>query len=163
MIRTIAKPSLAAFALLAILAIPESAYAVELVKLQGKVSVNRGDGFEPAKQGMRLKTGDQVLVGKDGVASLIYEKPGCIFEVPAASVITVKKAAPCTPGQTTSLGKSVFARPAAVTGNEPDLTPFYVMGGGALLGTIAFYLSERNEGDGGGSGDDGDGGSVSED
>lgn len=161
MIKSIAKSSLAAIALLGILAFPESASAVELVKLKGKVSVNRGDGFEPAKQGMKLKTGDQILVGKDGVASLIYEKPGCIFEVPAASVVTVKKAAPCAPGQTTSLGKSVFARPAGVTSDGPDLTPFYVMGGGAILGTIAFYLSERKEGDGGG--DDGGVGSVSED
>ena len=51
----IATTSLAAMALLAFCAVSNSVSAAELVKLEGKVSVNRGDGFGPATLGMVLK------------------------------------------------------------------------------------------------------------
>lgn len=150
MIRSIAKASLATAALLGLFAVYQGAMAAELVQLEGKVSVNRGDGFEPAKQGMVLKPGDQVLVGKESSASLIYAEPGCVFDIAEASVVTVSDVGPCIPGQTTALGESALVVPAATDGGT-DLTPFYVMGGGAIIGTTAFVISEANNGNGNGS------------
>jgi hypothetical protein len=143
--RIIAKSGFATLTLLGLFAVSQTATAAELVKLEGKVSVNRGDGFEPAKQGMVLKVGDQVLVGKESAASLVYAEPGCVLEVPEASVVTVSDVGPCIPGQTTALGESVFVTPAATDGTTGDLTPFYVMGGGAVIGATALIINEASK------------------
>ena len=145
MIKIIAKSGFATLALLGLFAVSQTATAAELVKLEGKVSVNRGDGFESAKQGMVLKVGDQVLVGKESAASLVYAEPGCVFEVPEASVVTVSDVGPCIPGQTTALGESVFVTPAATDGGDTDLTPFYVMGGVAVIGSAALIINEASK------------------
>lgn len=154
MITNIAKSGFAALALLGFFAVSQTATAAELVKLEGKVSVNRGDGFEPAKQGMVLKAGDQVLVGKDSAASLVYAEPGCVYEAPAASVTTVSDVGPCIPGQTTALGQSAFVTPTATDG-ETDLTPFYVMGGAAVIASAGFIINEASKNDGGNGNGDG--------
>ncbi|MFO0991293.1 MAG: hypothetical protein U1E67_05120 [Hyphomicrobiales bacterium] len=124
--------------------------AAELVQLEGKVSVNRGDGFEPAKQGMVLKPGDQVLVGKESAASLVYAEPGCVFDIAEASVVTVSDVGPCVPGQTTALGQSALVTPTATNDDDDDnrLTPLYIMGGGAIIGSAAFMIYEANKGSG---------------
>jgi hypothetical protein len=161
MIRNYAKSSLATVALIGLFAVSQVATAAELVKLEGKVSVNSGDGFQPGKQGMVLKAGDQILVGKDSAASLVYADPGCVFDVPEATVVTVSDVGPCIPGQTTVLGESALATPVATEGDGSDLTPFYVMGGIAVIGTAAFIISEGNNHDGSGAGiGDGDGDGV---
>lgn len=149
--RIIAKSGFATLTLLGLFAVSQTATAAELVKLEGKVSVNRGDGFEPAKQGMVLKVGDQVLVGKESAASLVYAEPGCVFEVPEASVVTVSDVGPCIPGQTTALGESALVTPAATDGGS-DLTPLYVMGGGAVIGATALIINEASNGNGDGNG-----------
>ena len=157
MISKIATTGLAAIALLGISAAVQSVSAAELVKLEGKVSVNLGDGFAPAKLGMVLKPGDQVLVGTESAASLVYAEPGCVFDVPAASVVTVTDVGPCVPGQTTALGQSAFAMPTATQGDDDDgrLLPFYIMGGGAILGSTAFIINEASKSNGGGDGNGG--------
>jgi hypothetical protein len=155
MINKTAKTSLAAVAMLGIFAASHGLAAAELVKLEGKVSVNRGDGFGPATLGMVLKPGDQVLVGKESAASLVYAEPGCIFEVAEASVVTVSDVGPCIPGQTTALGESAFVTPTATTGadaDDPDLTPLYVMGGGAIIASTAIIINESNSNNGDGNG-----------
>jgi len=161
MIRNFARSSLATLALLGIISVSHSALAAELVKLEGKVSVNRGDGFEPAKQGMVLKAGDKVLVGEDAAASLIYADPGCVFEIAPASVVTVSEVGPCIPGQSLAEGKSVLVTPTQGTpsdDDDPDLTPLYIIGGGAVIGTAAFIITQADEKDNqGGGGDDDDG------
>jgi len=157
MITTIAKSGFASLALLALFAVSQTATAAELVKLEGKVSVNRGDGFEPAKQGMVLKAGDQVLVGKESAASLVYAEPGCVYEAPEASVTTVSDVGPCIPGQTTALGESAFATPVATDGSGSDLTPFYVMGGAAVIGATALIINEASKGNGGSGNGNGSG------
>ncbi len=162
MIRSNAKSGFATVALLGLFAVFQGASAAELVKLEGKVSVNRGDGFEPGKQGMVLKAGDQVLVGDESAASLVYADPGCVFEIPETSVTTVSDTAPCVSGQTTALGEPALAIPAATNGEgENNLTPLYVMGGAAIIGSAALIINEAskgNSGTGAGVGDgDGDG------
>jgi len=167
MIRNFARSSLATLALFGIISVSHGALAAELVKLEGKVSVNRGDGFEPAKQGMVLKAGDKVLVGEDAAASLVYADPGCVYEIAPASVVTVSEVGPCIPGQSLAEGKSVLVTPTQGTpgdDDDPDLTPLYIMGGGAIVGTVAFMIYEttnNDDGDGDGGGGGGVGGPVS--
>lgn len=158
--KTLLKSGLAACALVALVA---SAGAAELVQLEGKVAVNSGDGFVPGKPGMVLKAGDQVLVGEKSTASLVYADPGCVFEVAASSLVTVSDVGPCVPGQSTALGESVFVQPTATEPtytDGPDLTPFYIMGGGAIIGSAAFMIHEatNNNGSGNGNGGGGPGG-----
>lgn len=165
MISRTAKTGLAAVALLAIFAVSDIAAAAELVKLEGKVSVNLGDGFVPAKLGMVLKPGDQVLVGEKSTASLVYANPGCVFEASPASVVTVSEVGPCIPGQTVVQGKGAFVTPTQATtqdrnycyddANDDDDTclPFFLMGGAAAIGATAFIINEAsNDGSGSSSG-----------
>ena len=154
MINRIARTSLAAMALLGISAVSFSVSAAELVKLEGKVSVNRGDGFGPATLGMVLKPGDQVLVGDESAASLVYAEPGCVFDVPEASVVTVSEVGPCVPGQTTVLGQSAFALPTATSGDDDDdhLLPFYIINNNTAIGATAFIINEASKGNGNNNG-----------
>lgn len=161
MIRNIANSSLATIAFLGIFAVSQDVVAAELVQLEGKVSVNRGDGFEPAKQGMVLKPGDQVLVGKESAASLVYAEPGCVFDIAEASVVTVSDVGPCIPGQTVVEGKGALVTPTQAmsqdrnycdhddNANDDDnnqCLPFYIMGGGAIIGSAAFMIYEAGKG-----------------
>jgi hypothetical protein len=165
MMKKNATTSLAAMALLGFCAVSNSVSAAELVKLEGKVSVNRGDGFGPATLGMVLKPGDQVLVGNEGAASLVYAEPGCVFDVPEASLVTVSEVGPCIPGQTTVLGQSALAMPTATHDDDDDrLLPFFIMGGGAVIGATAFIINEassNNNNNGNGNGNGGGFGGVS--
>jgi len=161
MINRIAKTSLAAVALLGICAVSHGVVAAELVKLEGKVSVNSGDGFGPAKLGMVLKPGDQVLVGEKSTASLVYANPGCVFEAAPASVVTVSEVGPCIPGQTLVQGKGALVTPTQATtqdrnycyddANDDDnkCLPFFVMGGAAVIGATAFIIHEASNDSGG--------------
>lgn len=172
MINKITKTSLAAMALLGIcaashnVAAAEQVKAAQLVKLEGKVAVNSGDGFVPAKLGMVLKPGDQVLVGEKSAASLVYAQPGCVFEAAPASVVTVSEVGPCVPGQTVVQGKEALVTPTQAStrngnycydSNDDDnrCLPFFLMGGAAVIGATAFIISEASDNNGGGDGNDG--------
>jgi hypothetical protein len=151
MTRNLSKTSAAVAALFGLFAATGFAAAAELVRVEGKVSVNRGVGFEPASQGAILKPGDKVLVGEGSSASLLYAEPGCVFELASASVITVAESAPCVAGESVSQGESVFVTPVQdqPPPGEVDMTPLYVMGGGAFVGTVVGFIAinEQNNDD----------------
>jgi len=170
MIRNIVKSSFLTLALFGAFAVSQGATAAELVKLEGKVTVNRGDGFEPATQGMVLKVGDQVFVGEKSAASLVYANPGCVFEAAPASVVTISDVGPCIPGQTVMQGKSALVIPtqdstqdnnnACDTSDDGhnECLPFFVMGGAAVIGTIAAFATVSGNDEG--TGRNGSGGGI---
>jgi hypothetical protein len=65
--------------------------------VDGKVSVNQGDGFNPAADGMRLKPGDRVMVQDDSSADLKFDDE-CEFEVKENKIVTVPDRSPCAGG-----------------------------------------------------------------
>ncbi len=146
MTRSLWKTGAAGVALFSFFAATGFVAAAELVRAEGKVSVNRGGGFEPASLGMVLKAGDKVLVGEGSSASLMYAEPGCVYEVAPASVATVSDVGPCVTGEAVSQGESVFATPVLSDEGPTDtnLTPLYVMSGLAAVGTVAAYFSIDN-------------------
>lgn len=143
------KSTLSLSALFAAFLACGTATAADLVNVQGKVTVNRGDGFIPAVEGMALKPGDQILVSEKSTASLIYADPGCVFEAAPTSVVTVAEIGPCVPGEATALGKSVLITPAAYS--DHDYTVLYIVGGAVLLGTAAYLIFDSGDGNGNGN------------
>ena len=135
-------------------------FAAELVRVEGKVSISRGDSFEPASQGMMLRSGDKVLVGERSSASLLYAEPGCVFEVAPASVVTVTESAPCVTGESVSQGESLFVTPVQDQPpvGEVNMTPLYVMGGIGLTGTVVGFIAIHQENNDDNDDDDGVGG-----
>jgi hypothetical protein len=147
MTRNLSKTSAAVAAILGLFAATEFAAAAELVRVEGKVSVSRGGGFETASQGMMLQAGDKVLVGEESSASLLYADPGCVFEVAPASIATVAESAPCVSGESVSQGESVFVTPVQDQPpvGEVNMTPLYVMGGIGFAGTVVGFIAIHEE------------------
>ena len=74
------------------------ARAALLQDISGNVVVNRGEGFEPVKGSVELATGDQVVVGPGGTATLSYGG-GCNVPVAPEAVVSVSAKAPCPPAK----------------------------------------------------------------
>ena len=74
------------------------ARAALLQDISGNVVVNRGEGFEPVKGSVELATGDQVVVGPGGTATLSYGG-GCNVPVAPEAVVSVSAKAPCLPAK----------------------------------------------------------------
>ena len=115
-----------------------SAQAAVLSNLDGVVSVNHGNGFQPASIGSSLAPGDRVRTG-EGSASILYDN-GCATTVGPKQVAMVYSEAPvCNVGGYKD-GPSVVAAP------EPGVSPLLI--GGVLAGTavgIAIAISNNNK------------------
>jgi len=68
-----------------------------LTQVEGRVSVNQGDGFAPAQEGMRLKPGDRVMVQEGGEAALTFDDE-CRMEVTENKLMTVPGRSTCAGG-----------------------------------------------------------------
>ena len=63
--------------------------------MQGTVSVNRGDGYQPITGSSEISTGDTVMVSPDGRAQVTYAD-GCKIEIRPGAVVTIGSASPCS-------------------------------------------------------------------
>jgi hypothetical protein len=63
----------------------------------GDLTINRGQGFKPAKKGAQVKVGDRVMVGPGGAATVVYDD-GCKVDVQPGSVTTIAPLSPCASG-----------------------------------------------------------------
>ena len=79
---------LAAFFLFAVFA--QAGHAATISNIQGKVLVNKGNGFVEAQPGTQIAPGDRVMVQPGGSAQVTYPngavgslQPGGIFTLPA--------------------------------------------------------------------------------
>jgi hypothetical protein len=68
-----------------------------LTDVDGKVSVNQGDGFNPASENMRLKPGDRVMVQDDSTAKLKFDDE-CEFTADENKIVTIPGTSPCAGG-----------------------------------------------------------------
>ena len=65
-----------------------------LLQVQGKVLVNDGARYTPAKSGSEVKAGTKIITSKDATANLVY-KNGCVKEVKANTMLVVGTPADC--------------------------------------------------------------------
>jgi hypothetical protein len=86
------KSALGALALTAALSLPCQAAVLEAV--QGKIFVNRGDGFKATNGPQPLKSGDRVMAEIGGSAIVKYTAD-CAMLVQAGAVVTVVPDAQC--------------------------------------------------------------------
>jgi hypothetical protein len=71
----------------------------QLKDIDGKVYVNRGKGFVPARENTELFQGDRVMVGENGSASVNYYLAKCEVMLTASSMTTMAGKAPCKGGR----------------------------------------------------------------
>jgi hypothetical protein len=131
----------------AIALLPVTAFAgnAQLVGPSGKVMVDRGAGYEVVVGGLELNVGDQVFVGAEGAASLIYAN-GCTVSLTEASVATVAEKAPC--GKNQAMVADAVITPTADVDDDsyafPILPLILVGGGAAVVGTIILINDNNN-------------------
>ncbi len=114
-----------------------SAQAVTLSNVEGAVSINRGDGFQPASLGTSLSAGDRVRAGASSSVNILYEN-GCSARVGPNQVVAVLATPPVCQGG--SLKDGPVLAPAAF-GFDPLLAGGLAAGAGVGL---AVALSNDN-------------------
>ena len=97
--------------------------------VQGKVLINQGSGFVAALNGLALKPGDKIMVGKEASAVVAYNN-GCEVSISEPKVLTITKLAPCPAGAKIATVGSSFAAPVA--GGSGGGLPPPVIGVGAF-------------------------------
>ena len=102
-----------------------------LYKVQGKVMVNQGGKFVPAKVGMPLNVGDRIIAMDGASASLQYGN-ACTIQVAPDSSLTVTPL--CT--QKTTLADRQQGTDGGMGGSSTNYTP-YILGGIATVALIA--------------------------
>ena len=128
-----------------------SAEAVMLANVEGTVSVNRGDGFQPASAGTALSSGDRVRVGSGGSVNIVYGN-GCSTRVGPSQVAVVLATPPSCQGARlkdgglvvgagVGIGDGLKDGPAAGIGTETLIAGGLVVGAGV---GIAVALSNDN-------------------
>lgn len=65
-----------------------------LLQVQGKVLVNDGTRYAPAKSGAEVKAGTKIITSKEATANLVY-KNGCLKEVKPNTMLVVGTPADC--------------------------------------------------------------------
>lgn len=118
----------------------------QLKDIDGKVYVNRGEGFVPARGNTELFQGDRVMVGENGSATINYYLADCDVMLSASSMTSISTKAPCkgsgqatTEGLTTS-GGSISTGGMIVTGLG--------VGGMIALGAVAASNDDEDEDEG---------------
>ncbi len=118
----------------------------QLKDIDGKVYVNRGEGFVPARGNTELFQGDRVMVGENGSATINYYLADCDVMLSASSMTSISAKAPCkgggqaaTEGLTTS-GGSFSTGGMVVTGLG--------VGGMIALGAVAASSEDKDEDEG---------------
>ena len=101
-------------------------------KMHGKVMVNQGQKFIPAKAGMPLSVGDRILVMAGSDASIEYGN-GCTLSMVPNSSLTVTP--DCKNAQ--ALAATQQGNTAAMDPSHTDYTPYILIGGIAAVALIA--------------------------
>jgi hypothetical protein len=107
------------------LAFSASAFAdpvATLTGFTGRVSVNQGEEFRPATQGMRLNPGDRVMVQDNSSAQLKFDDE-CPYPIGENKIVTVPEKSNCAGGAplvqelAPTGGSAIGAAGATATGN----------------------------------------------
>ncbi|HLN39565.1 MAG TPA: hypothetical protein VK337_17430 [Xanthobacteraceae bacterium] len=74
-----------------------ASWAATIEPVQGNLSLNRGQGFQPINGRVDANVGDTVVVGPGGAAAVTYSD-GCKVSVQPGSVTTIAPLSPCASG-----------------------------------------------------------------
>ena len=74
-----------------------ASWAATIEPVQGNLSLNRGQGFQPVNSRVDANVGDSVVVGPGGAAAVTYSD-GCKVPVQPGSVTTIAPLSPCASG-----------------------------------------------------------------
>lgn len=74
--------------------VPDPSATLTEIGGKHKVMVNEGKEFLPAKEGMRLKAGDRIMIGDDSEATIKFDDE-CERELDENKIVTVSDRSPC--------------------------------------------------------------------
>jgi hypothetical protein len=74
-----------------------ASWAATIEPVQGNLSLNRGQGFQPISSRVDANVGDTVVVGPGGAAAVTYSD-GCKVSVQPGAVTTIAPLSPCASG-----------------------------------------------------------------
>ena len=74
-----------------------ASWAATIEPVQGNLSLNRGQGFQPVNSRIDANVGDTVVVGPGGAAAVTYSD-GCKVSVQPGAVTTIAPLSPCASG-----------------------------------------------------------------
>jgi hypothetical protein len=118
-------------------------FAATVATTDGKVLVNSGQGFVATLPQNALAIGDQIMVGGESQAVLVYGKAGCRLTLNANTLLRITAKPPCKPGEHLAMDNQVFVQPAAFDGTFTDNSGprLLALGGvftvGALVAVVA--------------------------
>lgn len=109
-----------------------SCWAATVEPVQGNLSINQGQGFQPINSRIDANVGDTLMVAPGGSAVVVYAD-GCKVNVQPGAVTTIAPLSPCASG---SYADDTYNNP--VWG--------YVLGAGALaaLGVGAYEATQTS-------------------
>lgn len=112
--------------------------AAEIVAAEGKVLLNRGEGFVAVSAQTPLAVGDQLMVGSESSAELAYAAAGCTLTVSAGSLLRITAEPPCKKGESVAMAGQAIITPAFFGGSNDNsrllaLAPIVVVTGLVLF------------------------------
>jgi hypothetical protein len=113
-----------------------NAAAVTLSNVEGTVSVNRGDGFQPASIGTALSSGDRVRASASGSANIVYENC-CSTRVGPSQVAVVLATPPACQGASLKDGGAGYAPAGFGPGADTLLVGGLIVGAGVGIAVAA--------------------------
>lgn len=119
-----------ALAAIVCLGLPSQAATVQSV--QGKVSINRGGGFQPVAASAQAGPGDVVTASPGGSAQVVYGD-GCKVTVNPGAVVMIQELSPCV------------ANAYAQVDDQPSLVSAGLAVAGGVTGVI--LLATENDDD----------------
>jgi hypothetical protein len=112
----------------------------EIISSNGKVLVNRGEGFFPAESFAALSAGDRIMVGADSGAVIGYSFGGCSVTLSPTSLMTVPAKAPCARGEQVAMADGFVITPT-FGGDSTILLILAVI----LIGAGIFVLADNDD------------------
>jgi hypothetical protein len=117
----------------------------------GKVLINQGEGFVPVSGSIALKTGDQILIGKDSAATVSFAE--CDVSLTTPTVFSVGETSPCANGEKVAVVDGALIAPAADLDPgctsafcaTPALLPLLLIGAtAATVGIVVATKKKKN-------------------
>jgi len=92
-----------------------AAGAATVEPVQGNLSLNQGQGFQPVNARINANVGDTVMVGPGGTAAVTYPD-GCKVSVQPGSMTTIAPLSPCASGSLADDNNNLYAVGAVAVG-----------------------------------------------
>jgi hypothetical protein len=103
-----------------------ASWAATVEPVQGNLSVNQGQGFQPVNSRVNANVGDSVMVSPGGAAAVTYAD-GCKVQVQPGTVTTIAPLSPCASGS---------------LADDSNSNAYMIGAGVAAAGAVGFGLYE---------------------